>query len=75
MLTLSFTPPEQETSKLFAALEKIPVFKSSRKASAGVLAEPSSSVNVPSSCNNSTQASLLEFLIFKIPVLVSAQNI
>ena len=49
--------------KVSAAELKIPVFRSSLKASAGVLADPSSRVNVPSSCKSSTHALLAEFLI------------
>ena len=74
-LIFNLVVPAIETSKLLAPELKIPVFNSSLNPSATALAEPSSNVNVPSSCNNSTHASFELFLIFKIPVLVSAQNI
>ena len=73
-LTLTLVVPPVVISKLSAALEKIPVFKSSRNPSAGALAEPSSSVKVPSSCNKVIQPSFALFLIFKTPVLVSAHH-
>ena len=54
--------------------EKIPVSKSSRKPKAGAEFEPSSRVNVPSSCNKVTHPSFALFLIFKTPSLVSAHH-
>ena len=71
---LPLVVPPQVISKVSAALEKIPVFKSSRNPSAGAEFVPSSSVKVPSSCNKVTHPSFELFLIFKTPSFVSAHH-
>ena len=73
-LKLPLVVPPQVISKVSAALEKIPVFKSSRNPSAGAVFEPSSRVKVPSSCKRVTHPSLELLRIFKTPSFVSAHH-
>ena len=74
-LSSNLSTPAVAILKVSAAELKIPVFKSSLNAKAGVLAETSSRVYVPSSWKSSTQSSFAEFLIFNVALLVSAHNI
>ena len=71
---LPLVVPPQVMSKVSAALEKIPVLRSSLNPSAGAEFVPSSRVKVPSNCKRVTPPSFALFLIFKTPSFVSAHH-